>query len=51
MLSNKADASRAKAVKNADLVIEAIIESLKVKRDLFGHLDTKAKYMILWSGI
>ena len=34
---------RAKAVEDADLVIEAIIESLKVKRDLFGFLDDKAK--------
>ncbi|OCF44652.1 3-hydroxyacyl-CoA dehydrogenase [Kwoniella heveanensis CBS 569] len=32
-----------KAVQDADLVVEAIIESLKVKRDLFGFLDTKAK--------
>jgi 3-hydroxyacyl-CoA dehydrogenase len=34
---------RAKAVENADLVVEAIIESLKVKGDLFGFLDSKAK--------
>lgn len=33
------------AVKDSDLVIEAIIESLKVKSDLFGFLDTKAKYV------
>ncbi|GFZ48769.1 hypothetical protein JCM24511_06518 [Saitozyma sp. JCM 24511] len=33
----------AKAVEEADMVVEAIIESLKVKRDLFGFLDTKAK--------
>ncbi|WVQ84640.1 hypothetical protein IAT38_006795 [Cryptococcus sp. DSM 104549] len=33
----------AEAVKDADLVVEAIIESLKVKRDLFGFLDDKAK--------
>ncbi|CAD6567252.1 MAG: hypothetical protein TREMPRED_003435, partial [Tremellales sp. Tagirdzhanova-0007] len=32
-----------KAVTDADLVVEAIIESLKVKRDLFGFLDGKAK--------
>ncbi|KAI9634116.1 3-hydroxyacyl-CoA dehydrogenase [Dioszegia hungarica] len=32
-----------KAVENADLVVEAIIESLKVKRDLFGLLDKTAK--------
>ncbi|WRT70189.1 uncharacterized protein IL334_007183 [Kwoniella shivajii] len=32
-----------KAVQEADLVVEAIIESIKVKRDLFGFLDTKAK--------
>ncbi|WVQ66948.1 uncharacterized protein L199_005139 [Kwoniella botswanensis] len=32
-----------KAVENTDLVIEAIIESIKVKRDLFGFLDSKAK--------
>lgn len=37
-----ADAS-AKAVEEADLVVEAIIESLKVKRDLFGFLDSKAR--------
>ena len=40
---------RAKAVEDADLVIEAIIESLKVKRDLFGFLDDKAKSAILHS--
>ncbi len=34
---------RGKAVADADLVVEAIIESLKVKRDLFGFLDAKAK--------
>ncbi|WVN90830.1 uncharacterized protein L203_106073 [Cryptococcus depauperatus CBS 7841] len=33
----------AEAVANADLVVEAIIESIKVKRDLFGFLDGKAK--------
>ncbi|WWD19670.1 hypothetical protein CI109_104132 [Kwoniella shandongensis] len=32
-----------KAVEDSDLVVEAIIESLKVKRDLFKFLDTKAK--------
>lgn len=37
---------RGEAVKNSDLVIEAIIESLKVKSDLFGFLDTKAKYVL-----
>jgi 3-hydroxyacyl-CoA dehydrogenase len=30
-------------VKESDLVIEAIIESLKVKGDLFRFLDDKAK--------
>jgi 3-hydroxyacyl-CoA dehydrogenase len=30
-------------VEDADLVVEAIIESLKVKRDLFGFIDTKAQ--------
>jgi 3-hydroxyacyl-CoA dehydrogenase len=30
-------------VESADLVVEAIIESMKVKRDLFGFLDGKAK--------
>ena len=29
-------------MERADLVVEAIIESLKVKRDLFGYIDTKA---------
>jgi len=33
----------AEAVKEADLVIEAIIESLKVKRDLFRYIDEHAK--------
>ncbi|KAK4683804.1 3-hydroxyacyl-CoA dehydrogenase, partial [Tremellales sp. Uapishka_1] len=32
-----------KAVEESDLVVEAIIESIKVKRDLFGFLDSKAK--------
>nr|XP_019044103.1 3-hydroxyacyl-CoA dehydrogenase [Kwoniella bestiolae CBS 10118]OCF23033.1 3-hydroxyacyl-CoA dehydrogenase [Kwoniella bestiolae CBS 10118] len=32
-----------KAVEDTDLVVEAIIESIKVKRDLFGFLDSKAK--------
>ncbi|GHJ89583.1 hypothetical protein NliqN6_5985 [Naganishia liquefaciens] len=30
------------AVSSADLIIEAIIESIKIKRDLFGFLDGKA---------
>lgn len=34
---------RGKAVQDADLVVEAIIESLKVKGDLFGAIDSKAK--------
>lgn len=38
--------SSAKAVEEADLVVEAIIESLKVKRDLFGYLDSKARYVL-----
>jgi 3-hydroxyacyl-CoA dehydrogenase len=38
-----ADDIRGKAVESADLVVEAIIESMKVKRDLFGFLDSKAK--------
>jgi hypothetical protein len=29
------------------LVVEAIIESLKVKRDLFGYLDTVAKSVVM----
>lgn len=29
----------------SDLVIEAIIESIKVKRDLFKHLDEHARYV------
>ncbi|WOO82342.1 Hydroxyacyl-coenzyme A dehydrogenase, mitochondrial [Vanrija pseudolonga] len=32
-----------KAVADSDLVVEAIIESIKIKRDLFGFLDKKAK--------
>lgn len=32
-----------KAVAESDLVVEAIIESIKIKRDLFGFLDKKAK--------
>lgn len=31
-----------KAVSNTDLVVEAIIENIKIKRDLFGYLDKKA---------
>ncbi|KAJ9116793.1 hypothetical protein QFC24_006688 [Naganishia onofrii] len=31
------------AVSSADLIIEAIIESIKIKRDFFGFLDTKAQ--------
>lgn len=31
-----------KAVSSTDLVCEAIIESIKVKRDLFAYLDKKA---------
>ncbi|KAJ9111604.1 hypothetical protein QFC22_006475 [Naganishia vaughanmartiniae] len=30
------------AVSSADLIIEAIIESIKIKRDFFGFLDGKA---------
>ncbi|KAJ9111024.1 hypothetical protein QFC22_006620 [Naganishia vaughanmartiniae] len=30
------------AVSSSDLVIEAIVENLKIKRDLFGFLDRKA---------
>jgi hypothetical protein len=39
--------NRAEAVKESDLVVEAIIESLKVKGDLFKFLDDKAKYVFL----
>jgi 3-hydroxyacyl-CoA dehydrogenase len=39
--------NRAEAVKESDLVVEAIIESLKVKGDLFKFLDDKAKYIFL----
>jgi len=35
-------------VKESDLVVEAIIESLKVKGDLFKFLDDKAKYVLLY---
>jgi 3-hydroxyacyl-CoA dehydrogenase len=35
----------AEAVKDSDLVVEAIIESLKVKGDLFKFLDGKARYV------
>lgn len=31
------------AVKDADLVVEAIVENLKVKKDLFSLLDRNAK--------
>ncbi|KAG8921675.1 hypothetical protein FRC02_012431 [Tulasnella sp. 418] len=31
------------AVKDADLVVEAIVENLKIKQDLFGMLDKEAK--------
>lgn len=30
------------AVQNTDLVVEAIIENIKIKRDLFAFLDKKA---------
>ena len=40
--------NRAEAVKESDLVVEAIIESLKVKGDLFKFLDDKAKYVFLY---
>ncbi|OWZ35725.1 3-hydroxyacyl-CoA dehydrogenase [Cryptococcus neoformans] len=40
-ISTTTDSSQ--AVESADLVVEAIIESIKVKRDLFGFLDGKAK--------
>ena len=43
MRLERANLSSGKAVESADLVVEAIIESLKVKRDLFGFLDGKAK--------
>lgn len=36
-------------MKQSDLVIEAIIESLKVKRDLFKHLDSHARYVVPFS--
>jgi 3-hydroxyacyl-CoA dehydrogenase len=39
--------NRAEAVKESDLVVEAIIESLKVKGDLFKFLDDKARYVFL----
>ena len=35
-------------MKESDLVVEAIIESLKVKGDLFKFLDDKAKYGLLY---
>jgi 3-hydroxyacyl-CoA dehydrogenase len=38
--------TRVKAVEQADLVVEAIIENLKIKRNLFGLLDSKARYVV-----
>ncbi len=35
--------SSAKAVQQADVVVEAIIENIKIKRELFGLLDGQAK--------
>jgi 3-hydroxyacyl-CoA dehydrogenase len=43
--------NRAEAVKESDLVVEAIIESLKVKGDLFKFLDDKAKYVFLYPSV
>ena len=36
----------AKAVEQSDLVVEAIIENLKVKQELFSNLDSHAKYVL-----
>jgi 3-hydroxyacyl-CoA dehydrogenase len=37
------------AVSSADLIIEAIIESIKIKRDLFGFLDSKANQRCIFA--
>lgn len=40
--SIKVTTDAAEAVEGTDLVVEAIIENLKIKKELFGFLDTKA---------
>ena len=40
--SIKVTTDPAEAVESTDLVIEAIIENLKIKKELFGLLDSKA---------
>lgn len=40
-----------KAVQGSDLVVEAIIENIKIKRDLFAFLDTKASWVGLEIGL
>ena len=39
----KTNTNAEESVKEADLVIEAIVENLDVKKELFGRLDKVAK--------
>lgn len=37
---------RGEAVQQSDLVVEAIVENLKIKQELFKFLDGKAQYVL-----